>query len=522
MKNDPLVLAIDLGSGGPKLALVSADGVLHARAGGCVSTTLIPGGGAEQDPEEWWDSITRGVRQLLQDAPDARDQIVAISCATQWSVTVPVDTDGRAIGNAIHWMDSRGAPYTRQVTAGWPRIAGYGARPLWRWIQLTGGVPPHSGNDALAHILFLKHERPETYRRATKLLEPMEYLSARLTGRLLSTPASCFPLLLTDNRDLDRVDWSPELLGRAGIDRAKLPDLTPVGSVIGPVLSSVAEEWGISPETKVVAGLMDSQAGMFGAGAIGDFEPHLCVGTSSWLTCAVPFKKTNIFSSLTTMPAGFPGSNMVVAEQGPAGKCLETVVQRWLYADSPGDAISRALADAATIPPGADGLLFLPWLNGAGPPAGDAKARGGFLNQSLAMTRAHAVRAVLEGVGCNLKWLLGAVERFTGRAFGAIRFVGGGARSDLWSQILADILNRPIEQVRDPEYSLARGAAFSAFLALGLLQRDEIRERVPVASRYDPDPSRRDIYDVVYRHFQRAYRANRGLFHRAVDTFQTR
>lgn len=513
------VLAIDLGSGGPKVVLVSSRGEMIAHARFSTETILLPNGGAEQDPNAWWQAISSGVKSILAQRLVPTDQIVAISCATQWSVTVPVDRAGQHLANAVHWMDSRGAPYSRDVTAGLIRVAGYGAHRLWHWIRLTGGAPTSSGADVLAHILHIKYDRPEVYRQTYKFLEPMDYINLRMTGKFAATHSTVFPYLITDNRDNLKVDYHPRLLHWAGIDREKLPDLLPVDAVLGPLLPAVADEWGLPRTVSVVAGLGDSQAAVLGSGAVHDYQGHVCVGTSSWLSCHVRFKKTDLLRFIGTMPAAVRGRNMIVAEQGAAGKCLEVLGRQWLFNDQLADGqrfdlYERLFELAAAAPPGSDRLLFLPWLNGAGPPAGTGDTRGGFLNQSLQTSRAHAVRGVLEGIAYNLRWVCAAIERFNGRRFETLNFIGGGAQSRLWCQIVADVFNRPIQQVVEPNFAIARGAALHAWLALGQMTLDDVAASVKIDHIYEPQPENRAIYDQLFREFVASYKSNRRMFSR--------
>jgi xylulokinase len=513
------ILAIDLGSGGPKVILFSERGELVASASRRTETILTPDGGGEQDPECWWQSITSAVQEILAARPAPIDDIAAIACTTQWSVTVPVDQHGRHLMNAIHWTDTRGAPYTRHATRGLIKVSGYGLWRLARWLRMTGGVPTHSGADALAHILFVKHKRPDVYHRTYKFLEPMEYLNFRLTGRCASSYGTIFPVLLTDNRNPCRVDYDATLIDWSGLDRGKLPDLLPVDTVLGAIRPEVAKLWGLRGDTQVVIGMCDSQAAVLGSGAVADYQGHFCIGTTAWMSCHVPFKKTNLANYLATMPAAVPGRYMVMAEQGAAGKCLETFVDRWLAADphlpdgpQAAEVYKRLEELVGCVPPGSEGLLFLPWLNGAGPPSGDARVRGGFLNQSLRHGRAHATRAIMEGVAYNLRWLRDAVERFIGKRFESLNFIGGAARSAAWCQIAADVLQRPIHQMIDPHFAIARGAALGALLALGRLSLENIPTIVRVAETFEPRPPTRGVYDELFQAFLRSYRANRPIF----------
>ncbi len=514
------VLAIDLGSGGPKVAIVSEQGqvVDHARAS--ISTQLLDGGGVEQDPDEWWSATSGAAQELIARRLVPVEDIVAIAVTGQWAVTVAVDRDGNHLAPAVHWMDARGGPHTRRVTDGWIKISGYGARRLLRWIRLTAGAPVHSGADALSHILFLLHERPDVYRRADKLLEPADYINLRLTGRFAASPATIYPYFLTDNRDVGRIRYDETLIAWSGIDAAKLPELLPVDSVVGTILPAVADDWGLSAQTQVMMGTCDSQAAVLGSGAVLDYQGHVCIGTSSWMTCHVPFKKTSLSSFIGTMPAAVAGRHVVVAEQGAAGKCLELMVERLLFGECSGNDVAQSACYevverlAASVSPGSDGLLFLPWLGGAGPPANDRHARGGFLNQSLRTGREHVLRAVMEGVACNLKWLLASVEKFIGRRFDGLNFIGGGARLNLWCQILADVLDRPIQQMTDPNLAIARGAALAALVNLGRLALDELPSRVKVAQRFEPNSANRLVYDRLFADLVASYKSNRKLFHR--------
>jgi xylulokinase len=515
------VIAIDLGSSGPKVSLVSDQGQPVASTSRRIATINTPDGGGEQDPEDWWRSVRDCVRELVASAGIPRERIVAISCATQWSVTVPVDKSGRHLMNAIHWSDSRGGPYSRAITDGRIKVAGYGLTRMMRWVKITGGVPAHSGADALSHMLYIKHARPDVYRETATLLEPMDYINLRLTGRTAATYATIFPYLLTDNRDSSHIFYDDGLIRWAGLDRAKLPDLVPQGTVLGTILPAMAAEWDLSPSTQVIAGTPDSQAAALGSGAVRDYEGHICLGTTAWLSCHVPFKRTNILNYLATMPSALLGRNMVMAEQGAAGKCLQTFVERWLCAKdelsdagTPNDVYDRIERLVVGVPAGSGGLLFLPWLNGAGPPSGESEIRGGFLNQSLSTGRAEAARAVMEGVAMNLAWLRSAVERFIRRPFDGLNFIGGGARSDTWSQIMADVVNCPIRRMAEPEMAISRGAAMVAWRALGRTHGDNLGQLARVERVFHPDPAAVRVYQALFAEWLSSYKANRGMFRR--------
>jgi len=272
-------------------------------------------------------------------------------------------------------------------------------------------------------------------------------------------------------------------------------------------------------------GTADTMSAAVGSGAVRDFEPHLYVGTSSWLSCHVPFKKTDLLHSMASLPSGIPGRYLLATEQDAAGVCLTTWKDQIFFpadelADGgpPDDAFERLYRMAARVPAGSEKLIFTPWLNGERTPVDDHLVRGGFFNQSLGTTRAHFVRAVLEGVAYNTRWMHQHVEKFVQRRFSAINFVGGGARSSLWCQIHADVLNRSIRQVKDPVLANARGAAFLGLLALGKLSVDAIPQRVEISATYEPNPDNRKIYDQLFSEFLNIYKSNKRIYARLNRT----
>ena len=194
------VLVIDLGSSGIKTVLVSETGQVVGNAYEPVETQYLENEGAEQDPHHWWSGTLKAAKETVQKSNIPADQIVGIACDSQWSVIVPVDEKAEPIMNAVHWFDQRGAPYNKKIISGFPSIQGYGALKLLKWLRLTGLAPTHSGVDSLGHILFIKNERPDIYARTHKFLEPMDYITARLTGRITGTQQSVMALLVASNK----------------------------------------------------------------------------------------------------------------------------------------------------------------------------------------------------------------------------------------------------------------------------------------------------------------------------------
>lgn len=514
------VLAIDLGTSGPKTALVSTGGEIIDSAFEPNDLHLQPDGGAEQDPQQWWQTIVRTARTVLGRNAGAAEKVVAVSCSTQWSGTVAVDRGGRPLANALIWLDSRGSDAVRNITDGWVKVEGYAVTKLFRWLRLTGGAPGRSGKDPIAHILYFKTRCPEIYHSTYKFLEPKDYINYRLTGRFAASYDSITLHWVTDNRDIEKIAYDDRLIAMAGIDAEKLPDLKPAVDVLGPLQPSVAEELGLPLDVSVVMGTPDVQSAAIGAGAVADYQAHFYIGTSAWLTCHVPFKKTDARRGIASLPAAVPGRYFVANEQETAGACLNYLRDKLffprdeLYAGSVDNIYACFDRMAAGVPAGSRGVIFTPWLYGERTPIDDPYVRAAFYNQSLENTRADLVRAVFEGVAFNGRWLLECVEKFVKCRLDPIRVIGGGATSEIWCQILADVLDRTICQVNQPILANVRGAGLLGSLALGYLTLSDIGGAVTIDRQYGPEPANKAFYDGRFRIFKEIYRRNRKIYKR--------
>lgn len=509
------ILAIDLGTSNVKAAVVQRDGALLGTGRQPIETMHTADGGAEQDAERVWQAVLAAAEQALDSLPNRRT-VRGVACASQYSSIVPVDDKGRPTANMVVWMDKRGELARMQKLPGGRRM-----KPsliqMGRWLQIHGIPPLPSGSDSLAHMRWFKLARPDVYARTATFLEPMDYVAMRLCGRPVANLCSSFLMLLTDNRRTDPV-YHPTLVRWSGLDPEKLPELVRVDESLGSVLPEVAERLGLAGDTVVFPGLNDTQAGGVGASAFAGDHAGISIGTTGVCITHVDFKKTDIRNSLVSMPCPIADRYFVMAEAGIGGGALEYFLERLVFAsDSFGDhnlsekfsALERAIQP---IQPGSGGVLFLPWLTGSLTPAEDGKVRGGFLNISLQTTREHLARSVLEGVAFNLRWVQGRVARFAKRDISRIKFYGGGALSSAWSQILADVLQLPVEQLSDPEYVVSRGVALLGFHRLGELALNDIEASVPVAAVHQPRPEVASRYDAMFTQFVRVFRKNRDVF----------
>ncbi|HQR28522.1 MAG TPA: FGGY-family carbohydrate kinase [Nocardioides sp.] len=498
-----LVLAVDLGSGGPKVGYVTVTGEpvwwWYERADAV--------GGAEvQDAEVWWETVVTAARRgLAEGGVDGRD-VVGVAVTGQWASTVPVDATGRPVAECLMWSDTRGGEYSLKRFGG--PVAGYAPRVLATWLRRSGGIPNPAGADPVAHMLHLEHDRPEVTARARWYLEPVDYLTMRFTGVPAATLMSMTAAWLTDNRDLSSLAYDPVLVRLSGVNPSRLPPLVAGGSVVAPVAPEVAELIGIAPTAQVVPGVPDLHNAAIGSGCVAAYRPHMSLGTSSWVSCPVPGKKTDVIRQMAAVPGLGDGNYLLANNQDNAGRCLE-----WFRAGfAPEVSYDDLEALAAAAEPGSGGVLFTPWLNGERSPIDDRRARGGFHNVSLGTTRADLTRAVLEGVAMNMRWLLAGAEHFAGRRFDPIRLIGGCARMDVWCQILADVCDRTIERVADPLAGGLRGAGLTVGLALGEVRAADLPDLVPVDRVFTPDPRHRATYDRLFSQFPKLYSRNKKMF----------
>ncbi|WP_049580433.1 xylulokinase [Streptomyces sp. SBT349] len=519
------VIGVDLGTGGPRAVLATTDGRALGHESAHTPLHLLPGGGAEQDPDDWWRAIRAALRRLLARGLAPVPDIAAICLSAQWGGTVPVDATGRHLHRALLWMDSRGAAHSRRLAGGGLRIprTGYNALRLREWVAKTGGAPTLTGKDPVGQAQFLQHALPSVYARTAYLLDVPEYLTMRLTGQPVAGHDTIALRWCTDNRTPGTVRYDKRLMRLAGFAPDLLPRLVKPATVVGRILPSAAADLGLGEHVQVVAGTGDTTAAAVGAGAVLPHQGHLCIGTSAWLSCHVPRKKTDPWHNVAALPSVVPGSYWVATVQDVAGKGIDWLIGNVLGPDDAFAAgerphgtheeiLDRLNRLAETAPPGSNGVVFAPWLNGERTPVDDPTVRGGWFNVSLTTTRADLVRATFEGIAFNARWLNESVERFTGRPFPHLTFIGGGATSPFWCQAVADILGRTIRQVADPALANARGAALIASVALGALDWHEIPEKVTIAREFVPNAANRPVYDRAYATFRAVYRRNRGLY----------
>ncbi len=502
----PFLLAIDAGTTSVKAGLFSPDGRCVGLAREEYQLRTPAADRAELDPEVYWQACVKTVRSALQQSKVRAGDVKAAAVSSQGETTITLDRDGRAIYPALVWIDNRAVIQAAFLTERFGPV-----------VYARTGIPEITPTWPACKIMWIRENEPAVFSRAAKFLLVQDYLIYRLTGRFVSDGSiSCTSL----NYDILTHRWWTEVQDAIGIRPDQLPDLVGPGTVVATVSKEAASALGLAASTQVVTGGMDQCVGAIGAG-------NCRTGVISESTGAALVIQATILDALgdssKTIPVyvhSAPGLYLFAPVVPTAGMAF-----KWFRDAFFQDEVKRAdagrvdaydlLTDmASAVPAGADGLIMLPHLMGAFSPQPNPMARGSFTGFTLSHTRAHFVRALLEGVAYLLRANLDTIER-TGIAIHEIRSAGGGARSRLWNQIKADVCNRPVETLANEETALL-GDAVLAGVATGLFASIEVgcNAMVRVKDRILPGEDVRR-YAEAYRMFCELDRGLSGYFSRS-------
>ena len=483
------VLAIDLGTTGVKVAVVDPDGAVLASAGEVLPLLFTADGGAEQDPAGWWDAIGRCSRRAISESPLRRNDITLVAVTTQYASTVVVAADGMPLHNTVMWMDQRGRRHNTVKRD--PASAA-------TWLEIHGMVP--SGNDDTGHVAFIRAEHPGVYAAAYAFVEPMDYIAGRMTGTVTATHSTMFPMFACDNRVWGVTEYSDVLLDLSGMEIDKLPPLVPMGETRGLLTAAAAEHLGVSVAALLADATIDSVTSAVGTGAIEAERCGLIIGTTSVMVTHLASKRHDLAHGLSTAPSPLTDRFFLVAENGIGGKALDVFVNNVVYPidglgiAAPDDAYERVTAAAADVPPGANGVIFQPWLVGSMAPGHQRHVRGGFTNLGLTSNRADMARAVFEGVALNAAWLLPHFSALAERHYDEVVIGGGGAGVGLWGQIMADCFGVRVRRLTDSRTTNARGAALLALAQVGHIDIGDVPQMLTTAETHEPDAAAHACY----------------------------
>jgi xylulokinase len=495
------VLGIDVGTGGTRAIIMDADGRIAASATEEHEPFASPQiGWAEQRPEDWWRAAGAAVRKALTQSKLRGEHISCVGFSGQMHGAVMLDAADEVVRPALIWCDVRTEKQCRELNE---RIGSE------RLIQLT--CNPALPNFTLTKFLWVRENEPENWKRVRSVMLPKDYVRFKLSGERATDVADASGTLMLD---VARRRWSAEVLQAAQIDKALLPALYESPDVCGKVSAAGAEATGLAAGTPVVAGAGDQAAGATGMGIVTPGAVSATIGTSGVVFAATDRPALDPRGRLHTFCHAVPGRWHVMGVTQAAGLSLRWFRDRFASASAaPGrDPYDQLTAEAASVPPGADGLLWAPYLMGERTPHLDPDARGVLAGLTASHTRAHVVRAILEGVAFSLKDTFTIFEEMN-VPVKRIRLGGGGARSPLWRQIQADVYGHEVEIVEAEE-----GAAYGAAILAGVGARiwpsvdaacDSV---VRVVDRVQPNPANAAVMKSAYAAYRRVYPAMKSIF----------
>lgn len=494
-----LLIGHDVGTGGSKAVLADAEGNIHARAFESYEVSYPQPHWAEQDPVDWWRAVASNTRQLLSDSGADPADIKGMGFSGQMLTFVPVDSEGKPLRPAITWLDSRADEQAARLVR---RLGGEHLFSLF-----AGAVV--SGKDVVAKLAWLRDNEPDLFKQTAAYLDVAGYLVYRATGEFSmdDTGAGGTGMLTRDR------EWSKLLTRVTGLSLEKMPPVRRSTDVVGKLTEEASRYTGLPEGTPIIAGMSDIPAAATGSGALNDGQGHIYLGTSSWLCLSVA-KPVNLpKNGIVSVASADPEMYIMIGESETAGLCLDWFADNLVpasekeAAETSGGLYAKLNAEAADIEPGSKRLLFLPWMFGERAPVTDTTVRGGFLNLSIQHDRGHMLRAIYEGVAYNLRWMIDEVGH-RGFPLPELRAIGGGAKSDLWMQIIADVTGRKVEAVENPQEAGALGCALAVAAGLGIFDRySDIRKAVRVRRVFEPDPANRKEYDRLYQEFRAIYPA---------------
>lgn len=520
------VLAYDIGTTGVKTCLFSVEEritlLFSAQAG--YGLYLVEGGGAEQEPEEWWQAMSRTTRTLFARTDVRPDQVAGLSFCSQMQGLALVDREGAPVRRAMSYMDQRAGEELRRGLAHGPRIAGANVFKLLRCLLSTGAAPT-SVKDPVWKYKWVQAHEPQQFARTDKWLDVKEYLLLRCTGRAVMTEDSAYATLLYDPK---KRAWSRELCRMFGVNVDHLPPVIQSADQAGVLTDRAAAELGLAPGTPVFGGGGDASLIGVGAGCTAVGSTHIYCGTSGWVSTVTDRQLVDVDAMIAAIAGAQRGRYNYFAEMETAGKCLEWVKDH-LALDEIGvylekkdvagslETVYTSLYDYLTetvekSPPGAGGVIFTPWLHGNRCPFEDPAAAGMFFNIRLDTGKTELIRAVLEGVCFHLRWMLECQAKKVSTS-DPVRFVGGGALSPVTAQILADVTGRTVQTTASPQNAGSVGAAAVAAVGLGIApDLDAVGTLIPPERTFTPNPGNRAAYDRNYAVFQKLYAANKAHF----------
>lgn len=483
-------IGIDLGTGGVKALLLSAEGDICANATVNYTPDLPKPGYSEQNPHIWWNAVKKALNVLIDNYPSAKGRVTALACSGQMHSSVFLDKDGNVIRKAILWNDTRTTKQTKEI---YDKVGIESLLNSVSNLALEGFTLPK--------LLWLRDNERENYDKVDKLIMPKDYINYALTGIIATEKSDAAGTLLYDVKNSRRADNIFEVLEiRKDIQPPVLSSTDILGKVKGELCSLLGND------CLVIAGGADNSCAAVGSGMAHSGQGVISIGTSGTVIGCLNELNTKVTGEVHLFNYSVPNTMYAMGCMLSAGECLN-YIQRTIFDNIPFKELD-SLAEKS--PQGSNGLIFLPYLFGERTPHNNPDARGIFFGLSSSTNKGDIIRSVLEGVAFGIRDMYEIVLNFT--SLDELTITGGGAKSPLWGQIIADVLNKPLK-VNGVSEGPSLGAAFLALTGSGICKSlEELQKKVLKCERMIIPSADAKVYDKYYALYKKLYKANKELF----------
>jgi len=498
------IIAHDVGTSSDKAVLISYEGKIIASKAEPYPTYYPAPSFVEQDPLDYWNACCKASREVLEESGVDKKDVKAVIFSTQAMGIIPVDNDGNVLHPNITWVDGRAEKQAKEL------MNKVGGKTIFTLVSGT----PIMGKDVIAKIQWVREERPDVYKRTKYFLDVNGYLKYKCTGVMVAelSGASSYGL------DLKKKTWL-SALKLVGIDMNKLPPLVKSIDKIGEGLTATAaEEMGLLEKTIVFGGCDDTQAAAVGSGMNSDGDIHIYLGTSAWVG-ATSKNQTKFVHGAAAIQSADPEMNLIDGITEAAGSNIQWICDQFFRSEQKeyGDKIYAYMDEVIKkVPAGSDGLICTPWMTGERCPVSSTTTRATLFNMTPTHTREHLMRAVYEGIGYNLRWILENYEKDYKLSCRRFRIIGGGALDEAWMQIIADITQREFAVVENPRMAGALGVAIVAFVGLGVIDGfDKAGRFVKEERQYYPNMANKVVYDKLFANYKEIYKSLEKTYKKA-------
>jgi xylulokinase len=493
------ILAHDVGTEVNKAAIVGVDGKVIGTAAGEYGVVYPNPGWAEQDPQVYWEAIVKTTREVLTKTKLKPSDIGAVTFDAMMASIMPVNDKGKALRPILLWLDTRASKQADNFLMMFDLMELL-KRPV---------IPPASAKDQIPKIMWIKEKEPEIFAKTSKFIDVKDYLIYKCVGDFF-VDWSCASLNGMFNINTKKLE--KDIIQKIGLSEEKLAKVVKTTEIVGNLKPEAAHELGLTENAQVVCGCGDVPAVGIGSGAIKNGSPHLYIGSSGWIALHTDKPQFDL-SGVGTICSGDPSKLLLLGQMENCGACLKWFKDELCEAEKgtaeqTGKGVYQILDEEANqSPPGSKCLIFTPWMLGERCPFIDAKARGGFMNLSLNHNKRDMIRAVMEGVAYNTRWVQELFETNMKQKITSLSGVGGGAKSNIWMQIFADVLGKPIRQINVLQDVGSVGAAMVAAVGLGVYKDFDSLEKIfKVKATFNPVEGNKQVYDRMYDAMKKAYK----------------